>query len=308
MHESLQQSLSYRYDQQASSLQYPLPQRQQTRYHHQQQHEYIDPDPASSTLFMQAWLNPTYGTHQEGALHDPNMHTSSLVTSNGQFALSSNDIHQHLGSNNLAPGSPSSISTSISEVSSAAAFQGSHISSPATTTTTNTGNATAEEPTTTQTSSHASTTIEKPSAPVPQIEDWKQRAHEAIWATNSYQRKGRRCRSSNNQVADDNEKTTSSHHNDDTCDEVSSLQSSSSQPTSAKKRRVITGYSVTCEQCNIHFTRDRDLRRHNLSKHVRQRYVCDHCSTSFTRNDSKVRHERKCTRKKDRRDDDLLRS
>lgn len=306
MHESLQQGLSYRYDQQASPLQYPLPQRQQTRYHHQQ-HEYIDPDPASSTLFMQAWLRPAYDAHQEGALHDPNMHTSSLLTNNGQFALSTNDIHQHLGSNNLAPGSPSSISTSLSELSSAAAFQGSHISSPATTTT-NTGNATAEEPTTTQTTSHASTTIEKPLARVPQIEDWKQRAHEAIWATNSYQRKGRRCRFSSNQVTDDNETTTtSSHHDDDTYDEVSSLQSSSSQSTSAKKRRVITGYSVTCEQCNIHFTRDRDLRRHNLSKHVRQRYVCDHCSTSFTRNDSKVRHERKCAakRKRDRRDDDL---
>ncbi|KAJ8655271.1 hypothetical protein O0I10_009139 [Lichtheimia ornata] len=277
---------SSQHDQHTSPLQYPLPQRQQIRYH-QQQHEYVDQDPSSSTLFMQAWLRPAYDDgHQEHAFYDPNMHASSLLANDdGHLALSTNDNHQHLGNNNLAPGSPSSISTCLSELSNTAAFHGAHISSPATTT--NIDNTT-EEPTTSHTST--TTTIETSSAPVSQIEDWKQRAHQAIWATNLYQRKKRRGRSSGSrQEADDNETTTSSHHgDDDNYDEASSLQSSSSsQPTAAKKRRVAKGYSITCEQCNIHFTRDRDLRRHNLSKHVRKRYVCDHCSNSFTRNDSK---------------------
>lgn len=278
--------LSSRYDQHAS-LHYSYPQSQPNQH----QHEYIGQDSSSSTLFMQTWTHPTY-PHQQTAFHDSVSANTSLLANEG-FQSSSSEI-QYVSNNNVAPGTPSSMSSCLSDLSSPFALQGSHISSPATITDIDSTAAS------TSTSHVSSTTNERLSIPDSRKEEWKHRAHEAIWATNSYQRK--KCHFSTSQNTDDNTRMPS--YEDDKDDEEQSglLQHHSSQSSSSstQERRTITGYSVTCKQCNIHFTRVRDLRRHTLSKHVRQRYVCDRCSNTFTRNDSKVRHQRKCKSRKKR--------
>ncbi|KAI7883310.1 hypothetical protein K492DRAFT_192697 [Lichtheimia hyalospora FSU 10163] len=262
----------------------------------QHQHQHINGDQPSAEFSTQPWLRANH-PHQDDPLHNPNLHNASLLT-NEDLPLASNGI-QHLGDTSVAPDSPNSMSTYFSDLSSTAAFHGSHITHSETIS--NTHNTVQEPITSKMTTKRSSTAIERlPTPPTSQIEDWKQRAHEAVWATNSYQSKRRRCRSPSNQDPDISTACDDDH--DDNA-ESNSQCNNSSQSTSRKKMRT-TEYCVTCEQCNIHFTRHRDLKRHNLSKHERQRYACDYCFESFTRSDSKVRHVRRCksTNKKNRHD------
>ncbi|KAI9319792.1 hypothetical protein BX666DRAFT_2087677 [Dichotomocladium elegans] len=137
----------------------------------------------------------------------------------------------------------------------------------------------------------------------PLFADWERQARYPTWRLIRPHRRAYRRRHVSRR--DQQQRKASATDSDDVVSNFSStgpeqqFAAATADGPNTQYRHTTDNYEASadrpqCPECGAFFSRQRDLARHRQTTHSTHRLHCRYCSKSYTRNDSRMRHERQC--------------